>query len=100
MFRLVPALLLTPALMGAEPSFNADVRPILSENCFSCHGPDTANNKADLRLDRPDDAIRVHPKSGVRAIVPGDPSASEAWRRILSRDPDEMMPPPESHING
>jgi hypothetical protein len=97
-FRSALAFLLPSALLGAEPSFNADVRPILSENCFSCHGPDTASNKADLRLDRPEDAIRAHPKSGLRAIVPGDPSASEAWRRILSKDADEMMPPPESHL--
>lgn len=70
----------------AKVSFNRDVRAILSENCFFCHGPDEKNRKAGLRLDQ-----------SSAAIVPGDPGKSEAWKRILSDDPDEVMPPPGSH---
>ena len=76
---------------GAELSYNRDVRPILSENCFSCHGFDPKNRKADLRLDTYDGA------TADGAIVPGDIVKSEVWRRIISHDEDEVMPPPKSH---
>ncbi|NDC64303.1 MAG: hypothetical protein EBZ59_10050, partial [Planctomycetia bacterium] len=69
-------------------SFNRDIRPILVENCFGCHGADSAHRAADLRLDVRDDAV----ESG--AIVPGDPDSSVALDRIFSDDPDEVMPPP------
>jgi len=69
-------------------SFNKDIRPILVENCFGCHGADSASRKADLRLDDRDAAV----ESG--AIVPGDPDSSVALDRIFSDDPEEMMPPP------
>ena len=68
--------------------YNRDVRPILAENCFACHGPDSAARKADLRLDRRDEAI----KSG--AIAPGDAEGSELFARINAKDPKEVMPPP------
>ena len=68
--------------------FNRDVRPILSENCFHCHGPDTATRQADLRLDLADSARKV--------VDADDPGSSELIRRVLSSDPDELMPPPES----
>jgi len=71
--------------------YNRDVRPILAENCFSCHGPDSASRKGDLRIDRFDDAVKA------KALKPGKPEESEAWKRILSTDPDEQMPPPKSH---
>jgi mono/diheme cytochrome c family protein len=71
--------------------YNRDVRPILAENCFSCHGPDSASRKADLRLDRREAAITAE------AIKPGQPDASDLIKRILSSDPDEMMPPPATH---
>ena len=70
--------------------FNRDIRPILSANCFSCHGPDAASHQADLRLDEREVAIEF------AAIVPGDPDSSEMLRRIASEDDDEVMPPPES----
>jgi mono/diheme cytochrome c family protein len=70
--------------------YNRDVRPILSENCFVCHGPDSSSRKADLRLDRRDDAI----KAG--AFVPGKPDESEAIRRIFATSADEVMPLPAS----
>lgn len=67
--------------------YNRDVRPILAENCFPCHGPDSAARKADLRLDRREAAVEMG------AIQPGDPDASEMIRRIFSDDPDYRMPP-------
>lgn len=76
-------------------TFNRHVRPILAENCFFCHGPDEKKQKADLRLDSLEGASRD--LGGYAAIVPGDPEKSEAWRRILSDDPDAVMPPPDSH---
>ena len=73
---------------GAEPiEFNRDIRPILSENCFACHGPDSAARKADLRLDKREVALDMG------AIAPGDPDASELVARLDSGDPDEQMPP-------
>src|SRR6185503_6342334 len=78
----------------AEVHFNRDIRPILSQQCFACHGPDQNTRKAKLRLDRADDARAPH-KLGI-PIVPGKPDESELWRRIRSTDPDEQMPPPKS----
>jgi mono/diheme cytochrome c family protein len=75
--------------------FNRQVRPILSDKCFRCHGPDTAQRQAGLRLDRPESALKEL-ESGVTAIVPGEPSRSEMIRRIFSDDPEERMPPPDS----
>ncbi|MCI0335884.1 MAG: DUF1553 domain-containing protein [Planctomycetes bacterium] len=78
---------------AAEPDkieYNRDIRPILSDNCFACHGPDSASRKADLRIDQRDAAIEM------AAISPGDPDASEMIRRILSEDESERMPPVET----
>jgi hypothetical protein len=78
--------------------FNRDIRPILSDRCFSCHGPDPNKRQAGLRLDRPDSAqapLPHHPK--LRAFIPGDPDHSEALRRILSTDAATIMPPPSLH---
>ena len=71
--------------------FNRDVRPILSENCFACHGQDAKHRKAKLRLDEREGALAD--REGVRAIVPADLAQSEAWARITSTDKDEVMPP-------
>ncbi len=68
--------------------YNRDIRPILAENCFACHGPDSAARKADLRIDRRDAAVEAG------AIVPKDPDSSELVDRINSTDPKELMPPP------
>lgn len=73
--------------------FNREVRPIISEKCFACHGPDEKSRKAKMRLDVREEALKE--RDGVRAIVPGDLSGSEMILRILSKDPDEVMPPPE-----
>ena len=72
------------------PAFNRDVRPVLARNCFPCHGPDEDERKADLRLDMRGDAA----KAG--AFDSDAPANSELLRRILSNDPDEQMPPPDS----
>ena len=79
-------------------TFNRDVRPVLSKTCFTCHGPDAAAVKADLRLDLRDRALKGG-ESGKPAIVPGDPAASELVRRVTSKDPDVAMPPPKAHFN-
>ena len=71
--------------------FNRDIRPILSNNCFFCHGPDSETREADLRLDIREDAIQAF------AFVPGNPEESELVYRILSEDRDEVMPPPKSN---
>lgn len=76
--------------------FNRDIRPILSDKCFVCHGPDSAKRKAGLRLDQRDSAIAERDDS--RAIAPGDSDRSELVRRILTRDPDLQMPPPDSTL--
>jgi hypothetical protein len=78
-------------------SFNEHIRPILSENCFACHGPDSGNRQAGLRLDVAE-AATAELDSGMRAIVPEDLTASELIARITSDDPDVVMPPPESKI--
>ncbi len=79
-----------------SPSYNRDVRPILSANCFACHGADAAHRQGGLRLDT-EEGARSKTESGAVAISPGAPGASAVWKRITSTDPDEVMPPPESH---
>ena len=90
------ALALVAIARAAEPiSYNEHIRPILADNCFACHGSDAAHRKAELRLDQFDSA--TVDRNGFRALVPGDIANSEAWLRIISTDPDEIMPPPDSH---
>jgi hypothetical protein len=95
--RALLLLLFPSALAAAEGrlSFNRDIRPILSENCFACHGFDAKKREADLRLDTAEGAAAD--LGGYQAIVPGSLEKSEAWQRILSTDSDEIMPPPKSH---
>jgi hypothetical protein len=82
-----------PAFAGPPPavSFNRDVRPILSENCFQCHGPDAARRKAGLRLDTREGSTAA--LDAGRAVVPGDPAASLLLQRVVSADAGERMPP-------
>lgn len=83
-------------LAAAEPvNFSREVLPVLSDRCFYCHGPDVKHRKADLRLDD-ESAAKAAGKSGA-AIVPGAPEKSLIIQRMLSKDPDELMPPPEAH---
>ncbi len=79
------------AATGERVQFNREIRPILSDNCFQCHGPDAGHRKAKLRLDLREEAI-AH-----KAFVPGKAEASAVIERINSGDADEIMPPPESH---
>jgi len=80
-------------------SYNRDIRPILSDKCFSCHGPDVSKIKAGLRLDLPASAFaELEKNKGHFAIVPGNPDKSELIKRISSNDPGIMMPMPESHL--
>jgi len=81
----------TLALAGGMVQYNRDIRPILSENCFACHGPDVNKRAADLRLDVREVALEKG------AIVPGQPDASSLLQRITASDPEVIMPPPESH---
>ncbi len=83
------------ATVPEKISFNQHIRPILADKCFACHGLDAKKRKAGLRLDTAEGAYRE--KDGDRAIVPGDLTKSAAWKRINSKDPEEMMPPPVSH---
>ncbi len=89
------------SVTAAEPSspkieFNRDIRPILSDKCFVCHGPDSAKRQAGLRLDQRDAAIARHDDS--QAIIPGDAEKSAAFVRAISADPDLQMPPPKSNL--
>lgn len=79
-------------------SYNFHVRPILADRCFSCHGPDEAARKADLRLDQAESAY-ARLENGRRAIHQGRPVRSEAYHRIYSLDPQVQMPPPESNLS-
>ncbi|MFK8111591.1 MAG: PSD1 and planctomycete cytochrome C domain-containing protein [Rubripirellula sp.] len=88
---LVLALLSSVAI-GDDLQFNRDVRPILSNHCFTCHGPDSATREGGVRLDQRESATATG-DSGNRAIVPGDFTASELIERITSTDPDVRMPP-------
>lgn len=87
----------TAADAAQRISFNRDIRPILSENCFACHGPDGGNRQAGLRLDVAEQAT-AELESGARAIVPENIEASELIARVISDDPDSLMPPPEAKI--
>jgi hypothetical protein len=81
---------------AAEPvNFSREVLPVLSDRCFYCHGPDEKHRKADLRLDD-EPAAKAVGKNGA-AIVPGAPEKSLIIQRMLSKDPNELMPPPEAH---
>ena len=94
---LLPILIASATSLHAAGtiSFNRDIRPILSENCFACHGFDPKHREGDLRLDTFEGATQD--RDGARGIVPGDLSNSDAWQRIISEDKDEVMPPPKSH---
>src|SRR5262245_64956610 len=92
-------LMAAPAQAADQIDFNRDVRRILSENCFKCHGPDASERKGGkkgkgLRLDTPDGALAD--LGGYSAIVPRQPEKSEVIRRIITDDPDDKMPPPKS----
>ncbi len=79
-------------------TFNAHIRPIFSDTCFSCHGFDANTREANLRLDTPEGAYAaLADNPNMKGIVPGDPDQSAAWQRIITDDPDDLMPPPSFH---
>jgi hypothetical protein len=85
-------------IVAATPTlqFNRDIRPLLSDNCFQCHGPDSGSRKAGLRLDTKEGLYGGTKKHGP-VLTAGDPAKSALWSRITTSDPDDRMPPPESH---
>ncbi len=96
-FASEPSLSAEPERRATPPdagrvSFDRDVRPILSNHCWKCHGPDAKERKAGLRLDQKEAALKPA-ESGTSAIVPGKPADSELLRRVLTEDKDEQMPP-------
>src|SRR5688572_17596081 len=83
-----------PCFAEKEVNFARDIRPILSDTCYHCHGPDEATREAELRLDTREGLFRTD--GDVTVVSPSHPEASELIRRIVSDDPDEKMPPPDS----
>ncbi|MEM7366961.1 MAG: DUF1553 domain-containing protein [Bacteroidota bacterium] len=82
--------------LPAQLAFNIDIKPLLSDRCYQCHGPDEQAREAELRLDVKE-GLFARTENGKHAFVSGSPRQSEAIRRILSDDPEEMMPPPSSN---
>src|SRR5262245_33482532 len=82
-----------PTAADNKLDFLRDVRPILANHCFKCHGPDEEARKSKLRLDIREDALKPA-KSGELAIVPNHPEQSELVKRIFAQDEDDLMPPP------
>ena len=105
LYLLSASLLLPVCILQAEPpgaprqnriDFNRDIRPILSNNCYPCHGPDENKRKADLRLDLKNGLYDDH--DGEKPVVAGDPARSELYSRITAKKAGERMPPPESKL--
>ena len=89
LFAILTVAVVVPSALAADVQFNRDIRPIFSTTCNKCHGPDDAHREADLRLDTED---------GILQAFSGGLQKSEAWARIISKDPDVVMPPPDSHV--
>ena len=89
-------LLVIPAGAAEKVSFNRQIRPLLSDQCFACHGPDGNKRKSGLRLDLREEALQPA-KSGAAAIVPGQPDRSELLTRLHATDPEDLMPPEKTH---
>ena len=90
---LIAVLFAAAPAVAEDVQFNRDIRPLLADRCFHCHGPDEGDRQAGLRLDRADSEGGAHES----AIVPGSSEESELFARIISDDPDTIMPPPDSH---
>ncbi|MBC7821138.1 MAG: hypothetical protein IAG10_29985, partial [Planctomycetaceae bacterium] len=85
-------MILSTLAAAEPPNFSRDILPILSDTCFACHGPDAKSREADLRLDQQESALRTEKP----IILPGKSNDSEFMKRILSTDPESVMPPPKS----
>ncbi len=97
--ELPPAVEKALTQIPAKIDYNLHVKPILSDRCFACHGPDKNKQKGGLRLDFANEAYSKKDKeSGRKALVPGSLKQSEVFHRIVSTDPEYMMPAPESHL--
>ncbi|WP_231756598.1 PSD1 and planctomycete cytochrome C domain-containing protein [Lignipirellula cremea] len=94
---LVIALLAGQPCQAGEIDYSRDIRPILSDNCFQCHGPDEGSREADLRLDLKADLFRQ--QDGHAIVAAGKPDGSELFRRIAADDADERMPPSDSNLS-
>ena len=95
--QAISAALASCAISAASADtiqFNRDIRPLLSDACFQCHGPDKNSREADLRLDL--EAAAKADLGGYFGIVPGDAEASEIYQRMITTDHDDLMPPEES----
>ena len=97
LLALLPVLSLPAASLTAGVDFNYHIKPLLSDRCFACHGPDEKARKGKLRLDTKEGAFKAL-DDGMFVIKAGDPVHSEIVRRITSTDPDEVMPPPTSNL--
>lgn len=93
LFSLFAAAIQQSAVFAQTPNFNREVRPLLSDRCFSCHGPDENHREADLRLDSADSMTAS--RGDYAVVVPGNPDISELITRVTSTDPDLVMPPPD-----
>src|SRR6187397_1510460 len=95
------ALWVAPGVFAASPAkvdFNYHIKPLLSDRCFACYGPDEKGRKGKLRLDTQEGAFKAL-DDGMFVIKRGDLAHSELARRITSTDPDEIMPPPKSNLS-
>ena len=104
--RLAPLLILVvvaglvPRTLAEQPKridFNFQIRPLLSDRCFKCHGPDEKARKAKLRLDLREGILKEL-EDGWAVVKPGNPARSEMVRRIFATDEDDLMPPPKSNL--
>jgi hypothetical protein len=90
------------AVMAEKPNqvdFTRDIKPILSDRCYTCHGPDAQSRQADLRLDLRDEAFAALSSSGGKIIIAGKPHRSELFLRISATDTDLKMPPQDSKLS-
>jgi hypothetical protein len=92
---ILAIMLVGPTFAADEVSFARDIRPLLSDRCFKCHGFDEETKEADLGLHNFDEATRD--LGGYHAILPGNPDASEVIARLIAEDPDDVMPPPAAN---
>ena len=95
----VPLSLFAEAANRPEKiDFNRQIKPLLSDRCYKCHGPDEAARKAKLRLDQKEGGFKKL-DDGMFVVKPGDLASSEVYRRITATDPDDLMPPPKSNLS-
>ena len=98
--QIILALSLTCCLnstLGQPVDFESQIKPLLSDRCFTCHGPDEKTRKADLRLYSQEGAM-AKLDDNLAVIMPGKPEASELYNRLITKEADELMPPPESNL--